>query len=291
MAVYVAIPTYNRKDKLERCVACFENQDTPAELIVVCNATSTDGTEEMLSTRHPRVLSLRCSDDNWWTGTINVCLREILKRCKPDDYILCINDDVEVDPDYLMHMLAAVRKSPKRAVGSVAVDIEAPDVIDDGGNRINWITAKFTRVNYGRRLSDFPTGHEEKVSVLSGRGVIYPARAFLELGLMAPALLSLGADYEFSVRCERAGYELVTSYVGIVKSYVKPTTIHDRKGRISLRSAIDYFTNPRSTGNLRDRLIFSRLTRRNPVQGLSFLILSQGRQLWRFLRGSEQPGA
>jgi glycosyltransferase involved in cell wall biosynthesis len=59
MAVYVAIPTYNRKGMLDRILTCFERQDTPPALAVVCNATSTDGTEEMLAEKHPSVLSLR----------------------------------------------------------------------------------------------------------------------------------------------------------------------------------------------------------------------------------------
>jgi len=285
MAVYVAIPTYNRKGKLDRCLTCFEEQDTPPALVVVCNATSTDGTEEMLAERHPNVLSLRCTDDNWWTGTINVCLTEILRRCKPDDYILCINDDVEFGPEYVGRMLAAVREAPKRGVGSVVVDIDNPEIIDDGGNSQSLMTGKHTQHNRFRRISEFPPGHEIAVNLLSGRGVIYPARAFIELGLIAAEILSLYADYEFSLRCSRAGYDLAVNYGCVVKSEVKPTSFHDRTGDLTIGGLVQYFTSPRSSGNLRERLIFTRLATGNLAHAILLFSFATGRATFRYLLG------
>ncbi len=291
MSVYVAIPTYNRKGMLDRCLTCFEVQDTPPELVVVCNATSTDGTEEMLAKRHPNVLSLRCTDDNWWTGTINVCIREILRRCKPDDYILCINDDMEFGSEYVGNMLAAVSKSPKRAVGSVMVDIDDPDVIYDGGAHLDLITAKFIQYDRLRKGSEFARDHEAKVNVLSGRGVIYPVRAFTELGLFAPELLSLGADYEFALRCGRAGYELVVNYGCVVMGDVNPTSLHHRRGRFTLSGLKHFFTSPRSTGNLRDRMIFARLVTNNKLHTLWLFGLTVARSSIRYVLGPKNTTA
>lgn len=288
MSVYVAIPSYNRKDMLDRCLECFEHQDLPPGLIVVCNASSTDGTEAMLAERHPAVLSLRCTDDNWWTGTINVCIREILKRCTPDDYILCINDDVEVGPEYVGRMLAAVSKAPKRGVGSVFVDIDNPDVIEDGGNWQNLLTASFRKFNQGTRLSSFPSDHEVNINVVSGRGCIYPVQAFQELGLFAPELLSLAADYEFGLRCHRAGYDLVVNYGCVVRGDVKPTSIGARKDSISLKGLWNYYSSPRSAANLRERFIYARLATRNPIHALWLFGLMFGRTTWRYFAGPKK---
>jgi GT2 family glycosyltransferase len=276
---------------LDACLTCFDEQDVPPELIVVCNATSTDGTEEMLAERHPRVLSLRCTDDNWWRGTINVCLQEILKRCSADDYILCINDDVTFERDYTRKMLEAARKGPKRAVQSVFVDIEDPDFIIDGGSRQSLISGRFTWVNRSRRRSEFPPDYEVESSYLSGRGVIYPARAFMEVGLFSERLLSLFADYEFAFRCGRSGYSLFVNYGCVVKGDAKPTSIHRRDGKFSIRGLKEYYNSPRSSANIESCFVFSRLITDNRLRGYWLFVMMFVRVTWVFLRGQKKAPA
>lgn len=43
---------------LDRCLTCFERQDTPPAPFVVRNATPTDGTEDTPAEHHPNVLTL-----------------------------------------------------------------------------------------------------------------------------------------------------------------------------------------------------------------------------------------
>lgn len=276
MTVFAVIPTHNRCEILARCLAALTSQSLPPT-IIVGDAGSTDGTAKVIQDRFPQVVTRRGCSELWWTGATNLALREALNRCESDDFILCLNDDTEVAPDYLETLLAAAGKG-KRLVGSVSVAAGAGDIIIDGGNRLNWYTAAFHRLNKGRRLSEFPKGHEEAVDVLPGRGTLIPAMAFIEHGMFAERELPhYAADYEFSARCAKAGYRLVVSYDAIVHSRTDLTGTHTFRTGFSLRELRHVFLARRSSTNIKDRFYFAWLTRRTWQQAMLFFVLSMGR--------------
>lgn len=283
MTVFAVIPTFNRRDVLARCLRSLLN-GTVRPVICVSDSGSSDGTAEMLRRDFPDVVICPGTSDLWWTGATNLAIREILRRCGPDDYVLCINDDTEVGPHYLENLMSHASRNPRRAVGSVSVDSAATDTIIDGGVRMNWLTALTRTYNLGRRLSEFPPGYEQTVDVLPGRGALYPARAFRELGLFAEQdLPHYAADYEFAARCARAGYELLVCYDAVVRSRTDLTGMHHAQHRRSLREAYRYFFDRRSSGNLRDRFKFSMLTHQNIFQGSLFFALTTLRVAKHFL--------
>lgn len=238
----------------------------------------------------PRAQIVRGPSTLWWTGAINLALRAALAEAGPEDWILCLNDDTEFDPDYVASLLATAGRSPRRLVGSVNVDAADPRVIVDGGNLINWYTAAITKLNRGRRLAELPAGHEEAVNVLAGRGTLAPVSAFRDLGLFAEdGLPHYGADYEFAARCLRGGYDLVVSYDAVVRGDARLTGIHRPARRWSMQEARNYFWDRRSSCNLPDRLTFSWMTRRNPAQAAVYFLASVIRVTARYLAGRPGP--
>jgi GT2 family glycosyltransferase len=274
MRVFTVIPTYNRKRMLARCLYWLSRQ-TFSTIVYVGDAGSTDGTWDMLALEYPDVVVCRGDSNLWWTGAINLALRRTLGICNPNDRILCLNDDTEVDADYIERLLEAAGKKEKRIVGSVSVDIRKPDTIVDGGNQMNWITAAFRSFNAGRKLTEFPIGYEQQVNVLSGRGTLIPAQAFFELGLFAEEQLPhYGADYEFSVRCARASYELLISYGAVIKSNTNSTGMHHVRNRLSLNELSTFIFGRRSSCNIRDRFYLAWLTRCGISQSLIYFVMS-----------------
>jgi N-acetylglucosaminyl-diphospho-decaprenol L-rhamnosyltransferase len=277
MTVYVVIPTFNRREALATCLECLERQ-TVAPVVVVSDSASSDGTAEMIRERHPAVILCHGAADLWWTGTINLGIRHVLQMCGSDDWIVCQNDDTVFAADWIERLLQAAARGPRRVVGSVAADLSDPLTVLDGGNRMDWLTAATQRKNIGRPLADFAPGYEEAVNVLPGRGVLYPARAFRDLGLFAEKRLPQGgADYEFAARCQRSGYDLVVAYDAVVLSRTEMTGMHAPSRIFSASQAYQYFFSRRSYGNLRFRFHFAFLTRRSYPQALVFLGCSWAR--------------
>lgn len=279
MAVFAVIPTYNRQEVLLECLAALSRQSVPVDAFVGDSA-SPDGAAEAVAARFPKATVCRGHADLWWTGATNLALRAALARCGEDDFILCINDDVTMDAGYVARLVAAARKEPRRLVGSLAVAHTAPDIIIDGGSRFNWYTAAFRRLNNGRRIDEFPAGHEEEVNVLPGRGTLVPVAAFREVGLFAERELPhYAADYEFSVRCAKAGFRLVVAYDAVLRSRTDLSGVHAPENGLSLGQIRRLLFDRRSSTNVRDRFHFAWATRHNPLQAALFFAFSMGRIL------------
>src|SRR5215469_10337958 len=153
--IYAVVPVHNRKALIERFINCMRGQTYRNFTVIVVDDGSTDGTSALIQGKYPEVHLLAGDGNLWWTGATNLGIRHALAQAQEDDAILIINDDIEVDPDYLECLLQAWRKAPNALIGSVVVDIKNPEVIYDGGHTVNWWTAKMRTVNVNRRLRDF----------------------------------------------------------------------------------------------------------------------------------------
>lgn len=226
--VYTIIPAHNRRHYTVRCIELLKQQHYQRLTIVVVDDGSTDGTGSSVQSRWPDVVLL-CGDGNlWWTGAMNLGVSWVLARCQPADYVLTMNDDTAVDPDYVSRLVELAVAAGPALVGSVAVDSRHPDLIVDGGPMLRWATAKGWSLNTGRGLSECRNEGVRFVepTFLPGRGTLIPVACFAQVGLFNERLLPhYGADYEFSLRAARAGYRLLMSYEAPVVSYVEATGI------------------------------------------------------------------
>src|SRR5258706_4282659 len=166
--IYVVVPVFNRKSLTDRFLCCMREQTFRRFEIIVVDDGSTDGTSALIADKFPEVQLLRGDGTLWWTGAINVGIRHAMAQAAEADAILVINDDLEVDADYLDSLRASWKIMPHTLIGFVIVDIHNPEVIEDGGRLVNWWTAKCRVLNAKRALRDFPERHHVSVSMLTG---------------------------------------------------------------------------------------------------------------------------
>jgi GT2 family glycosyltransferase len=251
---------------------------------VVCDSGTSDETRQAVASEFPDTIVLNGHPDLWWTGAINLGLRYILEKADKDDSFLLLNDDTLFDDGYLAALMNFARTHPRSIVGSVCVDQNAPEVIIDGGVKFNWYSARMTQLNVGCSLSGFDKGHAEKVSVLPGRGTLFPVFVIDEIGLPAEKILPhYGADYDYTRRANRAGFDLMVCYDAAIKSNVATTGQHHRQTKISFSSARAFFFGRKSSGNLVDRFQFSFRAAENPIAGTLFFLCSTARLVNRYL--------
>lgn len=270
--IYIAIPTFNRKDSLLECLRCLSGQSVDVTA-VISDSGSTDGTAEAVEREFPGTIRLEGNPDLWWTGATALGLSYIAGIAGENDHFLFLNDDTEFGPHYCAELLKCAERHPRSVVGSACVDRGEPEKLIDGGMRVNWCTAADRPVNRGRELSEFEHGHVERVSVLPGRGTLFPVSVLRDVGMLdVQRLPHYAADYEFARRCAKNGYDLLVCYDAVVESNTATTGLHKARSVWSLKSARDYFFGRASSCNLMTCFHYSYLTSRNPISGTVFFL-------------------
>ena len=165
-----------------------------------------------------------------------------------------------------------------------------PRVIDNGGNIVNWWTAKFSVLNRGERRDKFPKDHYVDVSFLTGRGTLIPVQVFHQIGLYDEKHFQQCGDTEFPVRAKKAGYRLIVSYDAVVKSPVTSSDSINVSNHYLLKDITSYFLGIRSNFRLKYRFFFSLKTAASPLRFISFFTLDLLRITGHFCRGLTLTG-
>lgn len=270
--IYIVIPVFNRKVLLHNCLSSLRSQTNQNFKVIVVDDGSTDGTSDMLRENFPEVIVLKGDGNLWWTGATNMGVRHALSLCKEDDFIMALNDDLVVGPEYIDTFYKVAAAHPDALIGSVVTDINNRDVIFSGGVRINWFTAKHIGLNVGKSLASFGKGHYEEVSYLTGRGVLFPSKVFRKIGVYNDKHYAQCGDPELPRRAQMAGFKLIVSYDVPVFSPVEDKGHINYTKKFRFADLKKYYFNIRSNTNLRYRFWFAYDATPNPVQGTVFFL-------------------
>src|SRR5258708_4234594 len=113
--VAVVVPVYNNIRRTLRFLDSFTRVRHRYYQMIVVDDGSTDGTRMQLAAHHPSVLVLTGTGDLWWSGATNLGVRFALDN--DFDYVLTINNDSIVAPDFLGRLLETAAAHPRSIVG------------------------------------------------------------------------------------------------------------------------------------------------------------------------------
>lgn len=284
MKIYIVIPVYNRRKRTRRCLESLRQQNNKNFSVVVVDDASTDGTGDMIQQDYPEVTLLKGNGDLWWVGSTNLGIRYILGDCDPDDYILTLNDDLVVKPNYIDSMFRAATSKPHAIIGSVETTSESPTTIKNGGYHVNWITAKNTVMNQGKELEEFPDGFMLPIPKLTGRGTLFPTRVFREVGLYDNVHFKQCGDMELPSRAHlKYGYPLFINYDAVVISAVGDKKDVNTCSHYTLMQIGEYFFDIRSHFNVKDHYWFARNIAPNWFWFIRFVTLEFMRNVYHFV--------
>lgn len=281
--MYIVVPVHNRKALTQRFLECLAAQTFRDFAVIVVDDGSTDGTSEVIRDKFPEVILIRGDGNLWWTGAVNLGIRRALLDASADDAVVIINDDLEVDPAYLNRLHRVWQSSPDTLIGSVVVDINDPDHILYGGQKIGRWIAKFTDLNRGKRLSDFSSDYRVEVSTLHGMGTLIPVSVFRDTGLYDDKHFQQCGDYELPCRASNLGYSLVTTYDAVVKTHKDASDRINVRTLYSIKDLKHYFFGVKSNFRLKYRLFLARAIATNPFALCSYMICDFARITFHFV--------
>ena len=276
---WIAIPVHNRVEMTRSCLLSLRRQRYQNYRVVVCDDGSADGTAEVLATEFPEAVVLYGDGNLWWTGATNECVKYILEHADADDYLITLNNDLEVADDYLGMMARALAEKPDAILASASYDIAYPDTLIEAGERIDWLRARARRLN----AAQYNYSGLAEITHAPGRGTVFPLRVFSSIGLFDhEGLPQYGADYDFTHRARRAGYRIYMNYDAKLYSHVDHTGSTAFKGRWSFRRLYGYLTSIKSPGCLKYRWRFARRNCPSPLLP-SYIVLDTARVVGSYL--------
>ncbi len=202
--VTVVIPNYKGIKFIEECLTSLYAQEagTPEFEVLVVDNASNDGSVELIRTKFPQT-RLVCLDEN--TGfchAVNIGVKE-----SDSPYVLLLNNDTKVFPDFVKHMISAMERSKKIfSVSAAMLTWDKPEIMDDAGDLytvLGWALARGKGKPYAN--------YQKRVKIFSacGGAALYRRSVLDEIGLFDENHFAYLEDLDLGYRARIYGYESV----------------------------------------------------------------------------------
>lgn len=272
--IHIVIPVFNRWNFTKPCLDGLLHQSYKDFKIIVVDHGSTDGTSQFIKNDYPSVILLNGDESMWWTAATNLGLEYALNNNA--EYVLTLNNDLEVEENYLLTLFNTISKFKPSIVGSVSVDIENQKKISFCGIKWNRYTAKFSNLASDYHNLDLLNARfNDKIiesDMLPGRGVLIPVELIKIIGLYDTVKFPhYGADLDYSLKIKKAGYKLLISIESVVKSHIKETgiQINDKEQPFFKRLKEGYLS-IKSPNNLKTR--YHLAMNHSPIKVIHFFL-------------------
>lgn len=255
----IIIPTYNRKNLLERLLdSLYQQAEFSNSGIVIVVDGSQDGTIEMLKQKFCKLFIVYGDGNFWWTKSVNIGIQYATE--KGFDEFLLMNDDSWVPEGFLERIICEYHKNKNCILGSTSVTIEEqPRIFFSGIRRVQWFSASLIRYHKFLENYDKKTikGIHESL-FLPGRGLYFSKCVVDKIGLFDDALFpQYYADFDFTYRAYKEGVRTLVSWSNPVFSYADQTAKGNQIS-ITLLDFLKSLFSPMSPNNLRKTYAFYR---------------------------------
>jgi GT2 family glycosyltransferase len=231
-SVAVVVPVHNDVRRTARFLDGFAAVDYPRYTLVVVDDGSTDGTARVLAECYPHAVRLRGTGGLWWAGATNRGVRYALRH--GHDYVLTINNDARVSPDFLGRLVAAAETHPRSLVGCRIDFLSDPGKAWAVGSSMRWAEGEVFYLGHQgeARVAGPGGGSLVPVEALTGCGTLVPAACYREVGLYdAWNFPQYHADAEFVLRAGRRGYRAFVETRAVVYNDVPNSAAVQVQGR------------------------------------------------------------
>jgi GT2 family glycosyltransferase len=205
--VCILVLNWNGADDTIDCLHSLENLTYANVEIVVIDNGSSDDSVEQLRKQFAQLKIIELASNLFYGGGNNAGLDWAQKE--GFEYVIFLNNDTTVEPDFLEPLLSGFDYS--REVGMVAPLMcysARPDLVWYGGGHINLWTGVVEHLHIRKNVSTLE--NKPKITdYITGCCLMMPTKLALELGGFDPSFQMYGEDVDLSLRCRKAGYQLL----------------------------------------------------------------------------------
>ena len=230
--VTVIIPNWNGMKFLPVCVEALKKQSyQDFETLIIDNA-STDESVSWLKDHYPEAILVENRENLGFSGAVNQGIR--MSKCP---YVLLLNNDTEVTPDFIANLVKAIERKKKIfSVSAKMIQFHDRTKMDDAGDLyclLGWA--------FQRGVGQSAEGYNRRCRVFSAcaGAAIYRREVFDEIGLFDLKHFAYLEDIDVGYRAQIAGYENwyePTAVVYHVGSGTSGSKYNDFKVKLAIRN-------------------------------------------------------
>lgn len=201
---HVLLACHNRRDLTVRAITTFAGAATAAGSVVdftVFDDGSTDGTAEAIAALDLAVTRIIGDGTAFWSRSMARAEDHVISAHHDDGYVVWLNDDVELDGDFLEVVLAAAKSAPSAVLVGAMRDPETGQLTYSGQQRGGLHPLNFALVE--------PNGTLQSIETFNGNLVFVPMKIARVLGGIDGSLSHFGADTEYGIRVREKGFKLL----------------------------------------------------------------------------------
>lgn len=162
---------------------------------------STDGTAEALAALDLPVVRIAGDGSAFWSRSMAEAEEHVLSLYGDDGYAVWLNDDVELDGDFLEVALTSAKSAPSAVLVGAMRDPDTGQLTYSGFRSVGFHPLRGVLVE--------PNGTLQSVDTFNGNLVFVPMKVARDLGGIDGSLSHLGADTEYGNRVRERGFELL----------------------------------------------------------------------------------
>ncbi len=206
-SVYVILVNWNGREITLDCLASLQRVRYPAMRVLVVDNGSADDSVAAMHSGFPAVEVLALGENRRFAGGNNAGMQKALEAGA--DFILLLNNDTIVDPDFLPPLLDRFQREER--CGMVVPKIyyhHAPDTLWYAGGEISFWSGTMRHrgireVDHGQYDFATETDYATGCCILLSRDVVR------RVGEMDESFYMYTEDADWSMRTRRAGYRIL----------------------------------------------------------------------------------
>jgi len=202
----VVILNWNSHEMTAECIRSLLAMDgVDFEILVVDNG-STDGSVDILAQEFPQITVLPQERNLGFAAGCNVGMRHALANNA--EYVLLLNNDTLVAPDFMREMLAAIASDPR--AGAVCPKIyfaDEPNLLWYAGAEFSMWTSRF-KIRGWRQIDRRQFDQNQEITQGTGCAMLVRCSALRSVGLLDEQFWAYVEDLDWSLRFLKRGYRL-----------------------------------------------------------------------------------